>query len=315
MQEHDLRQVAKTNAEYITPVALRKFLASKITKDNFTVLEPAIGSGQLLFELKDKVKEIDGFDINKTSIETAKANFGEKLNEFNQDFITAEIIKQYDYAIANYPFSVKPTEEQKEFIANDRFLKTFFQKEKDTNTLIEMEAVAKPKDVSGVLDFMFILKSFQFAQEGLYFAFPGIGYRGQEEKFRKYLIENKFIKEFGQLNNCQFDHTTISILFLHLTKTPNETTKSFTLDFKTNEYLEKVATFENNQFDYPRKEPEKEYLDPVETERQVRNHVIQNLKKELDYSQKIYNLDPEIRKSLPSIAEWKQEIIEMLKSF
>jgi len=314
MQEHDLRAVAKTNAEYITPDALRKFLASKITKENFTVLEPAIGSGQLLFELKNKIAEIDGFDINQASIETAKTNFGNKLNAFNQDFITAELNKSYDYAIANYPFSLPPTKEQKEFIANDKFLKTFFAKQQDTNMLIEMEAVVKPEDINGKLDFMFILKSFQHAQEGLYFAFPGIGYRGQEEKFRKYLIQNKFIKEIGTLNNCKFDHTSISILFIHLTKTPNETTKSFTLDFKTNELIEGVATFENNAFDFPKKEIEKEHFDPVETERQVRKSIIDNLLKELDFSQKIYSLDPEIRKNLPSIEEFKQEIILKLEA-
>lgn len=314
MKEHDLRQVAKTNAEYITPIPLRQFLANKITKNSFTVLEPAIGSGQLLFELKDKIQEIDGFDINQSSIEVAKQNFGEKLNAFNQDFITAEISKQYDYAIANYPFSLSPTEEQKEFIANDKFLKTFFSKQKDINALIEMEDIIKPESVNGKLDFMFILKSFQNVQEGLYFAFPGIGYRGQEEKFRKYLIENKFIKEIGTLNNCQFDHTSISILFIHLTKTPNETTKSFTLDFKTNELIESVATFENNAFDFPRKEVEKEQIDPIETERRVRKSIINNLLKELEYSQKIYNLDAEIRKNLPSMEEFKREIILKLEA-
>lgn len=314
MQEHDLRAIAKTNAEYITPIALRKFLASKITKDNFTVLEPAIGSGQLLFELKDKIAEIDGFDINPTSIEMAKTNFGNKLNAFNQDFITADINKHYDCAIANYPFSLPPTEKQKEFIANDKFLKTFFSKQQDTNTLIEMEDIVKPESVNGKLDFMFILKSFQHAQEGFYFAFPGIGYRSQEKKFRKYLIENKFIKEIGMLNNCKFDHTSIPILFIHLTKTLNETTKSFTLDFKTNELIESVATFENNAFDFPKKEIEKEYFDIVETERQLRKSIIDNLLKDLDFSQKIYNLDPEIRKNLPSIEEFKNEIISKLEA-
>ena len=68
--EYDTRAVAKTNAEYITPQALRQFLAQKITKNNITVLEPAIGSGQLLFELRDKITEIDGFDVNKSSIDT-----------------------------------------------------------------------------------------------------------------------------------------------------------------------------------------------------------------------------------------------------
>jgi type I restriction-modification system DNA methylase subunit len=78
-KEADLRQVAKNNAEYITPQALREFLKSKIEKDNITVLEPAIGSGQLLFDVFDKIFAIDGYDINQKSQNCSNAN--EWLNE------------------------------------------------------------------------------------------------------------------------------------------------------------------------------------------------------------------------------------------
>jgi hypothetical protein len=301
--EADLRQVAKNNAEYITPQALREFLQSKIEKDNITVLEPAIGSGQLLFDAFDKIFAIDGYDINQNSLQTAKENFGEKLNIYNNDFITSNVDKIYDYAIANYPFSLRASEEQKLFIANDVFLSQFFVKNQK----------AKPQDVNGVLDFMFILKSFQYATEGLYFCFPGIGYRGQEEKFRKYLIKNKLIKEYGMINNCQFDHTSISILFLHLTKTPNEQTKSFTLDLKTGERLEMLATFQNNQFEYPRKEVEKEYIDAVALEKEIRDSIIRNLVKEIEASRRVYEIDAELRNKLPTIEEWKQQIINAIQ--
>jgi len=311
--EYDTRAVAKTNAEYITPQALRQFLAQKITKNNITVLEPAIGSGQLLFALRDKITEIDGFDVNDNALKVASSNFTEKLNAFNQDFIATEINKQYDYAIANYPFSLKPTEAQKEFIANDDFLKIFFQKEKNTNTLIEVEAVVKPENVNGCLDFIFILKSFKYAHEGLYFAFPGIGYRSQELNFRKYLIDNKLIKEIGQINNAGFENTTISILYIHLTKEPNEKTKSFTLDLKTNEMLEGFATFENYTFDYPRKEVKKEYIDAVALEKEIRESVIKNLVNEIEASRRVYEIDIELRHKLPTIEEWKQEIIKAVE--
>jgi hypothetical protein len=314
-KEADLRQVAKNNAEYITPQALREFLQSKIEKDNITVLEPAIGSGQLLFDAVDKIFAIDGYDINQNSLQTAKENFGEKLNIYNSDFITSNIDKTYDYAIANYPFSLRASEEQKLFIANDVFLSQFFVKEpkEGSTSLFDIQPVAKPQDVNGVLDFMFILKSFQYATEGLYFCFPGIGYRGQEEKFRKYLIKNKLIKEYGMINNCQFDHTSISILFLHLTKAPNEQTKSFTLDLKTGERLEMLATFENNQFDYPRNEVEKEYIDAVALEIEIRESVIRNLVKEIEASRRVYGIDAELRNELPTMEEWKQEIIEAIQ--
>ena len=186
-KEFDTRAVAKQNAEYITPEKLRQFLAQKITKENITVLEPAIGSGQLLFEIKERIALIDGYDVNQSALNCVKENFEGKINVFNQDFITSTVNKTYDYAIANYPFSLPMTEEQKEFIANDDFLQSFFVKKKQESTenLFEAKPFVKPDNVNGKLDFMFILKSFQYAKEGLYFCFPGIAYRGQEEKFRK----------------------------------------------------------------------------------------------------------------------------------
>lgn len=315
MKEFDTRAEAKSRAEFITPQALRQFLAEKITTNDLSILEPAIGSGQLLFDIIDKIQSIDGFDVSQNVVDMCKQNFkGKGRNIECSDFITAEISKSYDVAIANYPFSLPISEEQKIAISNDVFLSRFYSKDKNANeSLFDIPKQVKPSEVNGVLDFIFILKSFQHAQEGFYFCFPGISYRKQEEKFRKYLIENKFIKEFGIINNCQFDHTSISILFLHLTKTPNEQTISFSLDLKTNERLQEVATFENNQFEYPRKVVEKEFFDPIETEIQARQSLISHLKKQLDFSSQIYNLDAELRKNLPTIAEWKQEIIDMLE--
>ncbi|NBO23481.1 hypothetical protein EBU94_09120 [bacterium] len=132
-------------------------------------------------------------------------------------------------------------------------------------------------------------------------------------KFRKYLIDNKLIKEIGQINNAGFENTTISILYIHLTKEPNEKTKSFTLDLKTNELLEGFASFENYTFDYPRKEIEKEYIDPVALEKEIRDAVIKNLVKEIQTSRHIYEIDAELRHKLPTIEEWKQEIIKTVE--
>lgn len=312
MQEYDTRGEAKKLAEYITPLKLRQFLASKITKDNLTILEPAIGSGQLLFEITKQIKEIDGFDVNSNALEMASKNFN-NINTHNVDFITSDIAKHYDVAIANYPFSLSPTNTQKKYIASDNFLKQFFIKKQNSDNLFdEVIKKAKPDDVKGKLDFIFILKSFLYAEEGFYFCFPGIAYRNEEEKFRKYLIENKCIKEFGILHNCKFDHTSISILFLHLTKEANETTKSFTLDFKTDVLLEEIATFEDYKFTYPQAKIEEEYVDPVLLEKQARQVLINNIKKEIAFSKKIYELDPLIRDNLPCIKSFKQEIIDIL---
>jgi hypothetical protein len=308
MQEVDLRSIAKKNAEYITPPALRQFLASKINKDNITVLEPAIGSGQLLFALSEKISLIDGYDINENALHTAKQNFGNKINIYNDDFIVCNIDKTYDYAIANYPFSLKATDEQKLFIANDRYLSQFFTQsnKKQKENLLGLHPSTDISNIKGRLDFIFILKSFQYATEGLYFCYPGIGYRSEEEKFRKYLIENKFIKEYGIINNCKFEHTAIPILFLHLTKTPNEQTMSFTMDLQTDKQLVEIANFNDNQFHYPQAKKEQECVDEASLEEHIRSLVIKNLISQIQISRLCYNPDH----NLPSIEEWKQQIIK-----
>lgn len=311
--EYDTRGEANKLAEYITPLKLRQFLASKITKDNLTVLEPAIGSGQLLFEIAKQIKEIDGFDVNINALELANKNFN-NINTYNADFITSDIAKYYDVAIANYPFSLSPTNTQKNYIANDYFLKQFFAKKQSEDSLFnEVTEKVKPDNVKGKLDFIFILKSFLYAKEGFYLCFPGIAYRGEEEKFRKYLVKNKCIKEFGILHNCKFDHTSISILFLHLTKEANEKPKSFYLDFKDGTFLEEEAIFEEDcKFNYPAIKVEKEEVDPVLLERQARQGLIDNIKREIALSKQIYELDPLIRDNLPCIKSFKQDIIDIL---
>jgi hypothetical protein len=312
MKEFDTRLEAKKKAEFITPEKLREFLAKKIKGEGLNILEPAIGSGQLLFNLFNQINSIEGFDVNSNALEMAKQNFNEKLIARNQDFITTDVKAQYDVAIANYPFSLKPTEEQKEFIANDSFLKQFYAKNIKNDIFGNATYDAKPDNIKGKLDFVFILKSFNLAKEGFYLAFPGIAYRQEEERFRKYLIENKFIKEFGLLNNCKFDHTSISILFLHLTKTQNEETKCFTLDIETGEMLEGVARFEDNQFKYPQKEIVKNNFCPIELEKEARASLIRELKKSFNFSKKIYELDKSLQDNLPSVEDFKQDIINAL---
>lgn len=321
MKEHDSRIKAKINAEFITPEELRKFLASKVDGENLSILEPAIGSGQLLFNIDNRIAYIDGFDVNKNSLAVAKDNFKHKINTYNQDFIVADITKEYDVAIANYPFSLKPCETHKDYISNDPFLSQFYTKQKKTNTglfgadCISVKHNVKPEDIKGRLDYIFILKSFQHARQGFYLCFAGIAYRQEEEKFRKYLIDNKLIKEYGILHNCKFEHTAISIIYLHLTKEPCQNPKAFYQDFKTGEYIQEDANFENNQFNYP--SPAKEVVkhDPVALELLARKALLQDIKKSLEFSNAIYKLDPELQKSLPTIEEYKEELIDFIKNF
>ena len=297
MEIYDTRLEAKNNAEYITPDKLVKFLSSKIKGTNLNILEPAVGSGQLLFDIFNDINYIDGYDVNHNSLSVAKNNFQEKINIYNEDFITAKINKKYDISICNYPFSLRPTLLQKEHILKDNFLSQFYK-----------------KDVTGLLDYIFILKSFMLCEEGYYLCFPGVGYRKQEEKFRKYLIDNNYIKEFGIIKNCNFEHTNIDILYLHLTKQKNINISSFLFDLKTEEKINKVATLEDFVFDIPCKEIYKEEVNSYDLEIKARNEIIKSLVGQIKFSQSVELLDDSINGLMPSVNEFIEDIVRVINS-
>lgn len=296
-KEFDTRKKAKDLAEFITPPILRQFINQKVKGDNLNILDISIGSGQLLFELNNRISTIVGFDVNSESLKACKQNFKDKATLYNMDFITNNIELNQDICICNYPFSLKATEEQEKFILNDNFLKQFYDKR-----------------VTGLLDFIFILKSFEIVKEGYYLCFPGVGYRKQEEKFRKYLIDNNFIKEYGLINNCQFEHTNISILYIHLTKEKEHNPKSFSLDLKTNELLEDKFDFEDYVFKYPQKETIRKKINHIEVEQQAREQIFKQLKKQYELSLAMYQFDNSL-KVLPSPEKWIKEMCsEILKT-
>ena len=294
MKEFDGRLKAKYAAEFITPQKLRQFISDKVSGNNLRVLEPAVGSGQLLFNLIDRINSVEGFDVNNDALVYAKENFGNKAILHNLDFITAEI-KEYDVAISNYPFSLKPTDEQQAYILADPFLSRFYNGK-----------------VTGVLDIVFILKSFNAVQEGYYLCFPGIGYRGSEKRFREWLISNKHIQEYGLIEECAFEHTSISILFLHLTKKPNERVNSFRLNLKTGYIVESSITL-TDHLEIPYEEIEREVINPVELEETARKNVERVVMAQIKISRMIWEIDELIHERLPSVDEWKRELIGIIE--
>lgn len=276
--EFDTRKKAKQLAEFITPPILRKFISDKVKGENLNILDVAIGSGQLLFDLNKRIASVVGYDVNKDALNACKQNFKDKATLFEQDFITADIENKQDICICNYPFSLKSTKEQEDYILNHSFLKQFYDKK-----------------VTGLLDFIFILKSFELVKEGYYLCSTSIGYRTQEKKFRKYLIDNKFIKEYGIINNCQFDHTSIPILYLHLSKEKTDNPKSFLLDFKTNNLLEDKANFDDYRFVFPIKPTEKENINPIDIKKLAREQIENNIRKQYQLSLAVYELDKSLK--------------------
>ena len=302
-QEFDERKQAKQRAEYITPKILREFIAQYVNGENVTILEPAIGSGQLLEYVKNKIKSVDGYDVSVDVCNALKNNFGSKCNFYNQSFLQSKLTKNYDYAISNYPFSLKfkDNTDDAKAVLNDDLLKQFYQ-----------------KTVTGVMDFPFILKSFNVSNKGLFLCFPGIGYRNTEKKFREYLVKNNFLVEYGILEEVNFEHTSISILFMFLSKEKqNKSVKSFYKNFKTKEYEEKyVEQFDDNYtFEIPKKIAIDSFdkFDAVAEELKARKQVEDMLFKQIQFSKSIYELDEDVRQKAPSVPEWVDNICKKLK--
>ena len=299
-QVYDARASAKSRAEFLTPPALQKFIADQVQGERLSVLDPAIGSGQLVFEIEDRIDTLRGFDVSEEAVAAACANFEAKRGLITcEDFITHGLPDNpvYDYAISNYPFSLRPTDAQKIAIKQHPSLWKFYQ-----------------RGVSGVLDFVFILKSFLAAREGLYLCFPGIGYRAAEKKFRAWLIENNFVQSVGLLENCRFEHTAVLILFLHLKKTGVENPTSFRLDLVTGKRVEESAHFTDDTFAVPRWPVEKKVYDPVALEREARAVVRAQLERQVAFSDVVWELDESIRQALPSPTAWRQELITFLRA-
>lgn len=210
MIEETFEKEIKNVKEYITPLKLREFILNRVgeCKDKI-IFDCSIGSGQLLYNIEAKYKI--GIDIQDKKDVCLKNG----INEFIQaDYITYnDADLNYDYVISNYPFSLKATEEQ------ETYLKKFWNKKKINKTLDEH----------------FILKSFRKAEKGFYLCFPGILYRSSEKEFRKYLIDNNYLKTCYLLDNCNFSQTTINILYLELDKNKTDDKIDFGIyDFKDN---------------------------------------------------------------------------------
>lgn len=217
MQEVDNRKIADSFAEFITPIPLREFLKKEVgdCKEK-TIFDCAVGSGQLLYNI-DAKKKI-GCDIQ----DRKEVNNKNGIIFTQCDYITYDDNNlQYDYVISNYPFSLRATEQQ------EQYLKDFWQ----------------VKKINRILDEHFILKSFRKAEKGFYLCFTGISYRQQEREFRKYLIDNNYVEKIYTLKNCGFEATSINILYLQLNKKKiNDCIEICEYDFKQESNETKTIT-------------------------------------------------------------------------
>lgn len=298
--ETSLIEQQKKNQEHITPIELREFVSDRCPiKEIKTIFDSSVGSGQLLQFID--FEHLTGIDINNNSLEHCKMNFPNSTL-MNNSFFT-EMNKfsenQFDFCISNYPFNLKVNELSifdKENILSDEILNTYFKKDK----------------LTGVCDFLFIIKMFQMSKRySMFIAFPGIGYRQQESKYREYLTP--YVKEIGLLENCDFKTTSISVLYILLDKQKTGETLNFRKNFKSGEYIEdrKELTADNWEIlQFPKEENETSREDVFRLEMVARKNILKQIESQVKFSQCIEKIEGD---DFPPSLSFKKEIIELLE--
>lgn len=299
--ETSFKQQQKKNQEHITPVELRRFVASKCPVEEIeTIFDSSVGSGQLLQFIN--FKHLTGIDINNDSLEYCKMNFQNStlINDSFFSVINSFEENQFDFCISNYPFSLKTSElseREMENILSDKLLSVYFKNGK----------------LTGVCDFLFILKMFQMSKRySMFIAFPGIGYRQNEKKYREYLTP--FVKEIGLLENCNFETTSISVLYIVLDKQGADETLSFRKDFKSGEYEETKLKLNADNWEvvqFPKSENKLSREDLISLEITARESILNNIKNQINFSKHIEEIEGE---DFPPVLNFKKDIIELLKN-
>ena len=202
-KEHNNREISKKLAEYITGIELRKYVAMKlkkyISKENITVFDGAVGSGQL--EQFVEPGMLHGVDVQENSINSARQNFKNSELEVKSFFEYEKENLLVDCVIMNPPFSIKFKDLSE---VEQRNIQKEFEWKK-----------------SGCVDDIFVLKSLKYTKRfGFYILFPGVGYRRTEQQFRELIGNN--LAELNRIDNA-FTDTSISVLFIVVDK--NKTTE------------------------------------------------------------------------------------------
>ena len=264
-KEHNNREISKKLAEYITGIELRKYVARKvkkyISKENITVFDGAVGSGQLEQFVNPAI--LYGVDVQENSINSARENFKNTELEIKSFFEYEKDDLIVDCVIMNPPFSIK-------------FKDLSELEQKNIQSEFEWKK-------SGCVDDIFVLKSLKYTKRfGFYILFPGVGYRKTEQQFRELIGNN--LAELNRIDNA-FTDTTISVLFIAIDKEKNNN-KVFReiYDCKLDkQILEDEWTLEDDySWQQLQEEREVEEIDINALNNQISKHWVNGIKSNLE---------------------------------
>jgi type I restriction-modification system DNA methylase subunit len=201
--DKDLQEFIK--CDVFTPDDISKLMASKLNNKG-NLLEPSVGIGNLLKYINlEKYEYVDIYEIKKDYLDSI--SFNKKINIYNCDFIKKQIDTTYDNIIMNPPY-IKMQDLSKDY---REYLKEKYDILKD-----------------GIIDiyYAFIIKCLNLLKnDGVLVSITPNSYLYNKSslKLRKYLFDNKYIKEIIDFNdNKVFQNVSVYCCITIFTKTDKQ---------------------------------------------------------------------------------------------
>lgn len=305
---YSFKSIRKQFAEkgvFYTDEKLAKMLAEELSKSPFDIKEvydPTCGSGNLLAVFSDDVVKY-GQEINAEQAEVAR----QRLN--NAHIATGDTLvnpaftdRKFRHIVANYPFSIK------------------WQPAADMRW---MGAPCLPPPSKA--DYAFIMHIISMlADDGIAVTlnFPGILYRGAREgKIREWLVRQNFIDSVTWVEGGYFEDTNVATALIVFKKNRTDTNIRFADHEKQLEYTATFDEVEKNGFTlspstYIVAEDEKNEVDPVALEMEVRAEVLRQLNAQLGlskYSIELHNMLG--MPPLPPLSDFINDIMNIVKKY
>lgn len=278
-----IKEGFKKNGVFYTPPELALLIKSYIKRDVKEVYDPTCGDGALLSVFGDNVKKY-GQELNGEQLKVAKEriiNFIGKQGDTLSN--PAFLEKKFDCIVANPPFSIKWDPP----IENGIFTDVRFK-----------NAPILPSRSKA--DYAFLLHIIYYLSDNgiaVTLNFPGILYRGNREgKIRKWVVEQNYIDQVVLIPPKTFVDTPIATVLVVFKKNKKTTDIIFTdkelniervvskKEVVDNDYNLSVSSFCYN-------EEEVVYKDPKVLEKNSRKAMISKLRKDIEFSRVICELD------------------------
>ena len=261
-----IRQEFKQKGIFYTQKELAEYIKNLLPEQVDRVYDPTCGNGGLLSVFDDNVEKY-GQDINAEQVEEATkrlVNFHGVAGDTLKDPAFKDM--KFDYIVANPPFSIKW-----EPFQDVRFNAPVLPPPSRADYAFNLHILhyLSDKGIAAVLNF------------------PGILYRGNREgTIRQWLVEQNYIEKVIAIAGNKFADTSIATCVIVYNKAKTNTDILFMDDETGKQRNVSFDEVKENGFNlsvssYIQTEIVKEYVDPIELDKQARNAFFEKLRKEI----------------------------------